>query len=108
MRGIISAFATENPKLAASLTDSHNGDLTDCPVAEFVSNSLDTDPQGAVSRIALIHDAAQQERMYRDSLKQWMQNNKPTAIDWFNSNTLPPNLIDHLNRKLQSQQDNGN
>jgi hypothetical protein len=108
LRGIIYAVASENPKLAASLIDNHNGDLTDRTVEEFVSSSLDADPQGAVSRIALIKDAEEQESVYNVSLEKWVLNDQQAAIDWVNSNTLPPNVVDRLNRNLQSQPDISN
>ncbi len=101
LEGIMYAVAQENPKLAASLLENNPGNLTDYTVQIFVGKSFDTDPQGAVSRIALIKNPAFQEYVYRGKLGAWIKKDQQAAIDWVNSNTLPPNVIDQFNHNLE-------
>lgn len=108
LRGIINAVAVENPQRAAALMDNHSGDLTDRTVQQFVWHSFQKDPQAAVSSIARIKNAEEQERMYSRSLDWWMRNDQQAAINWVNSNTLPANVVERLNRNLQREQENSN
>ncbi len=66
-----------------------------------MGKSFDTDPQGAVSRIALIKNPAFQEYVYRGKLGAWIKKDQQAAINWVNSNTLPPNVIDQFNHNLE-------
>jgi hypothetical protein len=104
LRGIINAVASENPQSAAALMDNHSGDLTDRTVQQFAVLSFDKDPQAAITSIARMKNAKEQERMYNDSLDWWMRKDQQAAIDWVNSNTLPPYVVDRLNRNLQRAQ----
>lgn len=105
LEGIIFSVAGENPELGASLLEKNHGDLTDSAVETFVEKSFYKDPQGALSRIPLLEYDKDQERMYRETLRSWIKDDKQAAIDWVNSNTLPPKVVDYLNRELESHKE---
>jgi hypothetical protein len=108
LRGIINAVAVESPQRAAALMDNHSGDLTDRTVQQFVWHSFQKDPQTAITSIARMTNVEEQERMYNRSLDWWMRRDQQAAIDWVNSNTLPANVVDRINRNLQREQQNNN
>ena len=108
LRGIINAVAVENPQKAAALMDTYSGDVSDRAVQQFVWHSFHKDPQTAISNISRMSNQEEQERMYNRSLEWWMRRDQQAALDWVNSNTLPPNVVERLNRELQREQQRSN
>lgn len=108
LRGIINAVASENPQKASALMDAHSGDLTDRAVQQFVWYSFRQDPQTAVTNISRMTNPEEQERMYTRTIEWWMERDQQAALNWVNGNTLPPNVVDRLNRTLQREQERTN
>jgi len=108
LRGIINATAIENPQKAAALMDNHSGDVNNRVVEQFVWHSFRQDPQTAVSNISRLSNPEEQERMYSRTLEWWMERDQQAAINWVNSNTVPPKVVERLNRNLEKQQQRTN
>jgi len=108
LRGIINATAIENPQKAVALMDAHSSDVNNRVVEQFVWHSFRQDPQTAVSSISRLSNAEEQERMYSRTLDWWMERDQQAAINWVNSNTLPPKIVERLNRNLEKQQQRSN
>lgn len=108
LRGIINATAIDNPQKAVSLMDAHSGDVNNRVVEQFVWHSFRQDPQTAVSNISRLTNAEEQERMYSRTLDWWMERDQQAAVNWVNSNTLPPKVVERLNRNLQKQEQRSN
>lgn len=108
LRGIINATASENPQKAVALMDAHSGDVNNRVVEQFVWHSFRQDPQTAVSNISRLTNGEEQERMYSRTLEWWMERDQQAAINWVNSNTLPPKVVERLNRNLEKQQQRSN
>ncbi len=108
LRGIINATASENPQQAVALMDAHSSDVTNRVVEQFVWHSFRQDPQTAVSSISRLTNNEEQERMYSRTLEWWMERDQQAAINWANNNTLPPKVVERLNRNLKSQQERSN
>lgn len=108
LRGIINATAIENPQKAVALMDAHSGDVNNRVVEQFVWHSFRQDPQTAVSNISRLSNAEEQERMYSRTLEWWMERDQQAATNWVNSNTLPPKVVERLNRNLEKQQQRSN
>ncbi len=108
LRGIINAVASDDPQKASALMDSHSGDLTDRAVQQFVWHSFRQDPQTAVANISRMTNPEEQERMYTRTIEWWMERDQQAALNWVNGNTLPPNVVDRLNRNLQREQQRSN
>lgn len=108
LRGIIGAVAADNPQRAAELMSTHSSDVTDSTVKQFVTCTYDKNPEVALSGLAHMKNAKDQEFFYTHLFDLWMRKNQQAAIDWANSNTLPPYIVDRINRDLQSQPQNSN
>lgn len=108
LRGIINATAIENPQKAVALMDSHSGDVNNRVVEQFVWHSFRKDPETAISSISRLSNGEEQERMYSRTLDWWMERDQQAAINWVNSNTLPPKVVERLNRNLEKQQQRSN
>jgi hypothetical protein len=108
LRGIINATAIENPQKAVALMDTHSGDVNNRVVEQFVWHSFRKDPETAISSISRLSNGEEQERMYSRTLDWWMERDQQAAINWVNSNTLPPKVVERLNRNLQKQQQRSN
>jgi hypothetical protein len=108
LRGIINAVAVDNPQKAATLMDTYSGDISDRTVQQFVWHSFRQNPQAAISSIARMRDADEQERMYNRSLEWWIERDQQAAINWIRSNQLPPNVLQRVERNLQRTQQESN
>lgn len=104
LRGIINAVAVENPQKAAALMDTYSGDVSDRVVQQFVWHSFHKDPQTAISNISRMADQDERDRMYSRSLEWWMRRDQQAALNWVNSNTLPTNVVERLQRDLHRQE----
>ncbi|HSP41849.1 MAG TPA: hypothetical protein VLO11_03160 [Luteolibacter sp.] len=103
LRGVVSAVSSSDPAMAISLMDRHAADIDDGVVRNFVWRAFDTDPAAAATQIARIDDQRYQYHMYRRILDRWMERDPNTASTWIRSNTLPDNVIEHLQRQSQAQ-----
>ncbi len=103
LRGVVSAVSSSDPAMAVSLMDRHAADIDDSVVRNFVWRAFDTDPAAAATQIARIDDQRYQFHMYRRVLDRWMERDPNTAATWIRSNTLPDNVIEHLQRQSQTQ-----
>jgi hypothetical protein len=108
LRGIINAIAKDNPQRAAELMVSHSADITDSTVKNFVASTYDKNPEVALSGLAHMKNAKDQEFFYTYLFDMWMKKNQKAAIDWASSNTLPPYVVERINRDLQSQPEKSN
>lgn len=105
LRGLTNQMAVENPRAAAELLDQHAGDANDRVYQQFVWHAFREDPEVAVSYIDRIEDGRQQGRMYRRMLEGWMRRDFDAATRWMTSNELPPNVVDHMNRRIREHQE---
>lgn len=103
LRGVVSAVSSSNPTMAISLMDRHAADVDDSVVRNFVWRSYDTDPAAAASQIARISEERHQFHMYRRVLDSWMENDPNSASAWIRSNTLPDNVMQHLQQQSEAR-----
>lgn len=100
LRGWINGVGMEDPKAAVALMDRYKNDLSNRAVEQFVWHSMGKDPTVALNQVQRIDDENQRNQIYRRSLQYWLENNEGEALKWINSNPLPQNVIDHVNRLL--------
>ena len=97
LRGLVSNFATENPKEAISLMDRYPNDVTDRVIQNFVWHSFGTDPTLAATEIGRMADQEQRDRTYRRTLEIWMDRDPAAAQAWIKTNPLSESVLKHLN-----------
>jgi len=100
LRGVISAVAAQDPKAAATMLRSYQGDVNDRVVQNFVWSSFGADPAVAASHIGMIGDQGQRDEMYRRTLSGWLRRDPGTAQTWIRSNNLPGPVMDQINRQI--------
>lgn len=103
LRGLVTSVASENPSAAVSIMDRFPADVTDRVVQHFIWHSFGTDPSTAVNQISRIADQNDRDQMYRRAVGRWLENDSAAATAWLQSNPLPQNVMDELNRRLTRQ-----
>lgn len=104
LRGVVSSVAMKDPTAAVAMMDRFSGDVTDRVVQNFVWHSFGNDPQVAVNQISRIANDRDREQMYRRTMDAWLERDSAAATAWMQTNQLPPSVQEHLNRRLDRQQ----
>lgn len=104
LRGVVNSVASKDPQAAVSVMDRFPADVTDRVVQTFIWNSFGNDPSIAVNQIARIADQGRRNEMYRRAVGRWIENDAASATAWLQSNPLPENVQQELNRRLSRQQ----
>ena len=99
LRGVISSVAVDDPAAAVSLMDRYSADVDTRVVRNFIWHALDADPAVAVSQIARIGQAGDQEWMYRRAVGRWLEKDASAASAWIRDNPLPPSVIKDFQRR---------
>jgi hypothetical protein len=103
LRGVVTSVATKDPGAAISLMDRYPADVNDRVVQQFIWHSFGSDPSTAAGQIARIADQGDRDRMYRRAIGSWIERDPASAQAWMNSNPLPENVQNDLNRRLSGQ-----
>jgi hypothetical protein len=103
LRGLVTSTAVKDPQAAISMMDRFPNDVTDRVVQNFIWHSFGTDPSTAVNQIARIGNERDREQMYRRAMEAWIERDRDAATAWMQRNTLPPSVIERLNRRLSEQ-----
>jgi hypothetical protein len=104
LRGVANSMAMTDPRAAADFLDAHAGDANDRVYEQFVWNSFGEAPEIAVNYISRLSNENQQERMYGRMLDGWLRRDYDTASKWIGQNSLPANVAERLQRRMQELQ----
>lgn len=102
LRGVMSSVAAEDPNEALSLMDRFPSDVTDRVVQNFVWHTFRDQPEMAINQVSKVGSERAREWMYRRLLDNWMDRDQAAAAAWVQQNPLPQGVVDHLNRRQQS------
>lgn len=105
LRGVASSLAMENPQAAADFLDQNAAYANDRVYQQFAWSSFGQAPDLAASYIGKITDAREQERMYDRMIGGWMRRDFNAASTWLNSASLPTNVSERLQRRVQQMQE---
>jgi hypothetical protein len=103
LRGLVTSVASEDPKAAVSLMDRFPSDVNDRVVQTFIWHSFGNDPSTAVNQIARITNPEDRDQMYRRAVGRWLEDDNAAATAWLQSNPLPENVVDEINRRAGRQ-----
>jgi hypothetical protein len=104
LRGVANSMAMTDPRAAADFLDAHASDANDRVYEQFVWNSFGEAPEIAVNYISKLSNENQQERMYGRMLDGWLRRDYNTASQWISQNSLPANVAERLQRRMQELQ----
>lgn len=104
LRGVANNLAMSDPQAAADFIDEHAADANDRVYQQLAWNVYGKDPGLAANSIAKITDAREQERMYSRMLDGWLRRDPQAATTWINGASLPQNVQDRLQRRMQERQ----
>lgn len=103
LRGLVTSAAIKDPQAAISMMDRFPNDVTDRVVQNFIWHSFGNDPNTAVDQIARIGNERDREQMYRRTMEAWIERDRDAATAWMQRNTLPPSVVERINRRLSGQ-----
>lgn len=103
LRGLVTSTAVRDPQAAVSMMDRFSNDVTDRVVQNFIWHSFGNDPNTAVNQIARIGNERDREQMYRRTMEAWIERDRDAATTWMQNNTLPPSVVERINRRLSGQ-----
>ncbi len=103
LRGLVTSTAVRDPQAAVSMMDRFSNDVTDRVVQNFIWHSFGNDPNTAVNQIARIGNERDREQMYRRTMEAWIERDRDAATAWMQNNTLPPSVVERINRRLSGQ-----
>ena len=98
--GVVGTLATTDPQAALALIERFPGDVTEPVMKSFLWNSLETDPELAVSQITRIEDQGRRDWWYGRTLESWLDRDSTAAKAWIQKNPLPQPVLDQLAPKL--------
>lgn len=104
LRGVANSLAMTDPRAAADFLDANAGDANDRVYEQFVWHSFGEAPEIAVNYIGKVSNANQQERMYGRMLDGWLRRDYNAASQWISQNSLPQNVSDRVQRRMQEIQ----
>ncbi|MCW1884786.1 hypothetical protein OKA04_08605 [Luteolibacter flavescens] len=104
LRGVANSMAMQDPRAAADFLDANAGDANDRVYEQFVWHSFGNAPEIAVNYIGKVSNANQQERMYGRMLDGWLRRDYNAASQWISQNSLPQNVSDRVQRRMQEMQ----
>lgn len=104
LRGVANSMAMEDPRAAADFLDANAADANDRVYQQFVWHSFGEAPDIAASYIGKIADPREQEQMYGRMLDGWLRRDFNAASTWINGNTLPENVSQRVQSRIQEIQ----
>lgn len=104
LRGVASSLAMEDPKAAADFLDQNAAYANDRVYQQFAWTSFGQAPELAANYIGKIADPREQGRMYDRMVGGWLRRDFDAASKWVNSASLPPNVAENLQRRIQQSQ----
>ena len=104
LRGVATSMAMEDPRAAADFLDQNAAYANDRVYQQFAWSSFGQAPDLAVNYIGKITDTREQARTYDRMFSGWVRRDFDAASKWFNSATLPPNVAESLQRRMQQAQ----
>lgn len=103
LRGVIDTVAAKSPKDAIALMDRYPQDVDSRVVQNFVDQTFKTDPVTAVSQIARVQDPKDQDKLYRNTLGDWLDKDPASAQAWIQANHIADATIERLNRRQEKR-----
>ena len=104
LRGVANNMAMEDPRAAADFLDANAADADDRVYQQFVWHSFGEAPDIAASYISKITNPREQEQMYGRMLDGWLRRDFDAASTWINGNTLPENVSQRVQSRIQEIQ----
>ena len=104
LRGVANSMAMNDPRAAADFLDANAGDANDRVYEQFVWHSFGEAPEIAVNYISKLSNEDQQSRMYGRMLDGWLRRDYNAASQWISQNSLPANVAERLQRRMQEMQ----
>lgn len=102
LRGILNSMGQNDPAKAVSIMDRYPSDLNDRVVQDFVWNSYNSNPTIAINQISRISNTESRDRMYRHTLRRWLEREPTAARAWINSNPVPQTVLDRIQDQLKA------
>lgn len=103
LRGVIDAAASRSPQDAIALMDRYPTEVDDRIVQDFVQRTFNTDPATALNQIARVQDPKDQDKLYRNTLGDWLDKDAAAAQAWIAANHVPDATIERLNRRQEKR-----
>lgn len=100
MRGMVTAMAEKSPQEALAFMDSHQRDVNDRVVQQFLWNSFDKEPALSLNNVGRLGNPEQQQRFYNRMLDAWMRRDLSAAENWASTANLPPASRQHFQQRL--------
>ena len=104
LRGVANSMAMNDPRAAADFLDANAGDANDRVYEQFVWHSFGEAPEIAVNYIGKLSSEDQQSRMYGRMLDGWLRRDYNAASQWISQNSLPANVAERVQRRMQEMQ----
>ncbi|MEK7949683.1 hypothetical protein [Luteolibacter soli] len=104
LRGVANSMAMTDPRAAADFLDAHASDANDRVYEQFVWNSFGEAPDIAVNYISKLTNEDQQSRLYGRMLDGWLRKDYNTASQWISQNSLPTNVAERIQKRMQDMQ----
>ncbi|BCX49585.1 hypothetical protein HAHE_34930 [Haloferula helveola] len=108
LRGLTNQMATNDPQAAAAFLDANAADADDRVYQQFAWHSFREDPSLAANYIGRIQDVEERDSTYRRMLDGWLRRDFDAASAWIGSAQLPEDVSNHLNRRIEEQQQRQN
>ncbi|MGD9420208.1 MAG: hypothetical protein Q7R22_014825 [Verrucomicrobiota bacterium JB025] len=102
LRGVISAVAANDPQEGLALLDQYPEDVNDRVVRNFVWSSFGTSPSIAMDQVSRIENEGYRNRFYERAIPRWYEEDPNAASTWIQSNELPENIINSINRRIEN------
>lgn len=103
LRGVIDRVAATSPKDAIALMDRYPNEVNGKMVQDFVLRTFQADPATAISQIARVQDPKDQDKLYRNTLGDWLDKDPTAAEAWIQANNVPDATIERLNRRQEKR-----
>lgn len=103
LRGVIDRVAATSPKDAIALMDRYPNEVNGKMVQDFVLRTFQADPATALSQIVRVQDPKDQDKLYRNTLGDWLDKDPAAAQAWIDSSDVPDATIERLNRRQEKR-----
>jgi hypothetical protein len=103
LRGVANSMAMKDPRAAADFLDANAAYANDRVYEQFVWHSFGEAPEIAVNYIGKLSNEDQQSKMYGRMLDGWLRRDYDAASQWISQNSLPANVTERLQRRMQEQ-----
>jgi hypothetical protein len=104
LRGVANSLAMKDPRAAADFLDANAAYANDRVYEQFVWHSFGEAPEIAANYISKLSNEDQQSKMYGRMLDGWLRRDYNAASQWISQNSLPANVADRLQRRMQEMQ----